>query len=85
MKIKKTFFIFLKKINKLEDTKFIQFIENYWKNEENKKKILLFNENYNIENNIISIEKQNNQIKEKIKKTFENIKENGFYPFMYYF
>ncbi|BET39598.1 hypothetical protein [Spiroplasma ixodetis] len=72
----KTFFIFLKKINKLEETKFIQFIENYLKNEENKKNILLFNENYNIENNIISIEKQNNQIKEKIKKTFENIKEN---------
>lgn len=71
----KTFLVFLKKINKLEDTKFIQFIENYWINDENKKKILLFNKSYNIENNIIYIEKQNNQIKEKIEKTFENIKE----------
>lgn len=68
-KNQKDFIEFLKKNNKLEDTKFIECLENCWRVNENE--ILLFNEKFNIKNNLQVIKEENEKIENKFKDDFK--------------
>ncbi|WP_425381282.1 hypothetical protein [Spiroplasma endosymbiont of Polydrusus pterygomalis] len=71
-KNQKEFIDFLNKFNKLEDEKFIKCLEECWIINENE--ILLFNEEFNIKNNLQVMKQQSEKIENDFKNNFEVLK-----------
>lgn len=69
-----TFITFFKTINKFENIKFIECIEDYW--ERKKENIIVLNESFNVENNLQSIKEQNEKIGSELRTIFENLEIN---------
>lgn len=73
-KNQKEFIDFLSKFNKLKDEKFINCLDECWRIKENK--ILLFNEKFNIKNNLQVMEQQSEEIENNFKAKFKILETN---------
>lgn len=74
VKNQKEFIKFLKEKNKLEDTIFIECLDECWR--VNEDKISLFNEKFNIKNNLDVMSDESKKIVDKFKADFEVLEAN---------